>query len=159
MTIRQANSADAPAITRIWNEMIRTTARTFTTAEKTLDGIREDIERRGARFQVAELNGDVVGFATYFPFRSGPGYARTQEHSIILSPAAQGQGIGRSLMATLEDEARKSGMHSLIAGVSGENPDGIHFHAAIGYREIARLPEVGYKFDRFMDLVLMQKFL
>jgi L-amino acid N-acyltransferase len=159
MIIRQANSADAPAIALIWNEMIRTTSRTFTTAEKTVDGIEDDIERRGAGFQVAELNGDVVGFATYFPFRGGPGYARTQEHSIILSSAAQGQGIGRHLMAALEAEARKSGVHSLIAGVSGENPDGIHFHAAIGYREIARLPEVGYKFDRFMDLVLMQKFL
>lgn len=159
MIIRPAEPSDAESVAAIWNAVIRDTARTFTTAEKPVSAMRADIMARGPAFQVAELDGQVVGFATYFPFRSGPGYAHTKEHSIILSPAAQGKGAGRALMTALEEAARAEGVHSLIAGVSGENPDGVHFHAAIGFTEIARLPQVGRKFGRLMDLVVMQKIL
>ena len=77
----------------------------------------------------------------------------------ILSPRPWGRGIGRRLMTAIEDHARAGGAHSLFGGVSAENADGIAFHTAIGFKEIARLPEVGRKFDRWMDLVLMQKIL
>jgi phosphinothricin acetyltransferase len=62
-------------------------------------------------------------------------------------------------MAAAEDHARGAAMHSMIAGVAGENMGGAAFHAALGYRQIARLPEVGWKFGRWHDLVLMQKML
>lgn len=159
MIIRQATPDDAPQIAEIWNAIIRDTARTFTTAEKSIEAMQADIEARGPAFQVVEIEGQVAGFATYFPFRSGPGYAKTKEHSIILAPAARGKGAGRALMDTLENVARTQGVHSLIAGVAGENSDGVHFHAALGFAEVARVPEVGHKFGRFMDLVLMQKIL
>lgn len=159
MIIRPARPQDAERIAKIWNRVIRDTAATFTTAEKTKAGLCKDIETRGDGFLVVETEGRVEGFATYFPFRGGPGYKHTKEHTISLSPAIQGQGAGRLLMNRLEDAARKDDVHSLFAGVSGDNPDGIAFHAAIGYREVARLPEVGRKFDRWMDLVLMQKIL
>ena len=101
----------------------------------------------------------IIGYACYFPFRSGPGYRHTKEHSIALLPEARGTGVGRRLMALLEDHARAREVHSLFAGVSGENPDGVAFHKAIGFAEVARLPEVGHKFGRWMDLVLLQKML
>lgn len=159
MRIRQAEISDAPAIAGIVNPMIRNTAITFTTTEKTVETMAEEIGTRGPAFQVAEVDGEVVGFATYFPFRSGPGYARTKEHSVVLADHAHGKGIGRALMARLVDVARQEGVHSLFAGVSAENPDGLKFHATIGFREVATLPEVGFKFGRWMDLVLMQKIL
>lgn len=162
MIIRDATVADTPAIAMIWNHNIRHTATTFTTAEKTPEGLAADIEIRraeGKGFLVAEEAGKVLGFATYFQFRGGPGYAFTAEHSVMLDAAARGKGAGRALMAGLEAHARRAGMHSLIAGVAGENAAGVAFHAALGYREIARLPEVGRKFDRWMDLILMQKLL
>ena len=76
---------------------------------------------------------------------------------MILAGDARGQGVGRALMARLEDHARTQGIHVLIAGVSGENEAAIAFHRAIGFTEAARLPEVGRKFGRWMDLVLLHK--
>lgn len=159
LTLRPAAERDAPAICAIWNEVIETSAATFTTELKTEAGICADIASRGAAFQVAEIDGAVVGFATFFQFRGGPGYRHTMEHSIQLAPGARGRGAGRALMAVLEEVARARRVHSLWAGVSGENPDGVAFHARLGYVQIARLPEVGHKFGRWMDLVLMQKIL
>lgn len=159
MTIRQAAPQDAEEIAELLRPIVRDTTITFTTTEKTAEMVRAEIRERGAAYQVAVLDGVVVGFATFFPFRSGPGYARTQEHTIILSPSAHGKGLGKALMDRLCDVARDQGIHSLIAGVSGENAAGLAFHAAVGFKETTRLPDVGYKFGRYLDLVLMQKFL
>ncbi|TCS65705.1 phosphinothricin acetyltransferase [Primorskyibacter sedentarius] len=159
MMIRPATPEDAAAIMRIWNPIIRDTAFTFTTELKTEAGIAADIAARGAAFQVCKRAGQVVGFATYSPFRGGPGYAHTKEHSIMLDAQAHGQGTGRALMAALEGQARAEGVHSLWAGISGENAAAVGFHAALGFAHVARLPEVGFKFGRWMDLVLMQKIL
>ena len=157
MIIRRAEAGDVSAILDIWNPLIRDTSVTFTTLEKTAQGLADDIAARGDAFLVAEAAGQILGFATYGAFRSGPGYAHTAEHSVILAGDARGQGVGRALMARLEDHARTQGIHVLIAGVSGENEAAIAFHRAIGFTEAARLPEVGRKFGRWMELVLLHK--
>lgn len=162
MIVRPAGAQDTVSIALIWNQNIRHTANTFTTTEKTPETLARDIAARhkeGRAFLVAEQNGQILGFATYFQFRAGPGYAHTAEHSVMLDEAAHGQGIGRALMGALEDHARGAGVHSLIACASAENVGGIAFHAALGYSVVATLPQVGRKFDRWMDLVLMQKLL
>lgn len=159
MILRPATARDAPALCALWNPLIEQTATTFTTELKTSQGLCADIEARGGAFIVATEGSALLGFATYFPFRGGPGYARTKEHSINLSPQARGRGVGRALMTALETHAQQNGVHSLWAGISGENPAGVAFHRQIGFTEIARLPEVGFKFGRWMDLVLMQKIL
>jgi phosphinothricin acetyltransferase len=162
MIIRDAEPGDTLQIAEIWNHNIRETVNTFTTTEKTPEGLTADIAARkaeGRGFLVAEEEGLVLGFATYFQFRGGPVYAYTAEHSIMLSDDATGRGLGRALMSALDVYAHKSGMHSLIAGVAVENLDGKAFHTALGYQVIAVLPEVGRKFDRWMDLILMQKLL
>jgi phosphinothricin acetyltransferase len=156
--IRPAQAPDAPAIAAIWNRVIRDTTATFTTAEKEPAALARTIAE-GAPFHVAETAGAPLGFVTAGQFRAGPGYARTWEHSVHVAPAGQGRGLGRALMAALEADLAARGVHSLIAGVSGENPGGAAFHAALGYREIARLPQVGWKFGRWHDLVLLQKVL
>lgn len=157
MILRPAELRDVPAILAVWNPLIRETSITFTTLEKTPEGLAADIAARGPAFLVAEESGAVLGFASYGPFRSGPGYAFTGEHTVILDAPARGRGVGRALMVRLEGEARRAGLHVLVAGVSGENPGAIAFHEAIGYRQVARMPEVGRKFGRWMDLVLLQK--
>lgn len=160
--IRDARPDDATAIAAIWNPAIRDTAVTFNSAEKTESDITAmigDRQRAGHAFLVAEREGSVAGFCTYAQFRGGVGYARTMEHTILLSPAAQGTGLGRALLAAVEAHARQRGVISLFAGVSAENPAGRAFHAHMGFAEVAILQRVGFKFGRSMDLVLMQKFL
>ncbi|MGP1358222.1 GNAT family N-acetyltransferase [Roseicyclus sp.] len=156
--IRAARPGDAAEIAGIWNRVIRETVATFTTLEKTEADLARAIGN-GLPFLVAEEGGAVAGFVTAFQFRGGPGYAHTFEHSIHVADGARGRGLGRALMAEVEAALRAQGAHSLFAGVSGENTDGVAFHAAIGYREVARLPQVGWKFGRWHDLVLMQKIL
>lgn len=162
MIIRPATREDLSAVLPIWNAVIRETLITFNPTLKTeveLEGVLEGKAALNHPFLVAEIGGRVLGFATYGQFRGGAGYGHTMEHSIILAPEARGQGAGRALMAALEDHGRAHGVHSMFAGVSGANPEGIAFHAAVGYVEVARLPQVGRKFGQWLDLVLMQKFL
>ncbi|MCB1365582.1 MAG: N-acetyltransferase [Rhodobacteraceae bacterium] len=157
--IRPARQADATAICAIWNAVIRDTLTTFTTEEKTADRIAAEIAARGPAFLVARDGDAVVGFATCFAFRPGPGYAFTREHSVHVAAQARRRGIGQALMAQLETEAAGQGVRSMIAGISDANPGGIAFHDALGYRPEARLPQVGFKAGQWLDLVLMQKFL
>ncbi|WP_420860892.1 GNAT family N-acetyltransferase [Algirhabdus cladophorae] len=160
MKIRDANENDAAAIAQIWNPVIENTAATFTTDLKTAQGLAADFKAKAAAghgFFVAQKEGALIGFATYFQFRGGPGYKHTLEHSVILAPEAKGQGTGRALMQHLISHARASGGHTLFAGVSSENPAGVAFHEAIGFQKVAQLPQVGRKFDRWMDLILLQK--
>ena len=81
------------------------------------------------------------------------------EHTVILSPDACGQGFGCALLHALEDYARNAGVHSLVAGISGENPAAVAFHKKMSFTRVALIPEVGWKFGRWMDLILMQKLL
>ena len=155
--IRRANADDAGSIAAIWNHVIRDTSQTFTTAAK--DPVALAVQIVDQPCFVAEGAGAVLGFVIYGQFRNGPGYAHTMEHSIHVAEAARAAGLGRALMTAAEDHARAAGIHSMIAGVAGENAGGAGFHAALGYQVIARLPEVGWKFGRWHDLVLMQKML
>ncbi|WP_108663546.1 GNAT family N-acetyltransferase [Acuticoccus kandeliae] len=160
MTIRHATLTDAAAIAEIWNAAIREPHITFTTILKTTEGTGALIAERQAAGEpvfVAELDGKVVGFATYSTFRAGPGYQRTKEHSINLAPAGRGKGFGRALMGALEAHAAEAGVHSLIAGISGANPDGIAFHERLGFTLVGTIPEAGWKYGEYLDLVLMQK--
>ncbi|MGR3485699.1 MAG: GNAT family N-acetyltransferase [Paracoccaceae bacterium] len=152
--IRDATPSDAPAIAALWNRQIKGTAATFNSVPKTDDDVRASISNCHV-FLVA-CNPTLIGFVAAFPFRGGIGYRHTWEHTVIVDPPSAGTGTGRNLMFQLIERARASGAHSLWAAVSAENPAGAAFHAAIGFEVVATLPEVGRKFDRWMDLTLMR---
>ncbi len=141
------------------NPVIRSTLATFTSREKTVSEIDAAIAGHPGCHLVAEHGGRVSGYACFGPFRAGPGYAHTAEHTIYLAPETQGRGLGRELMARLEAQAAQAGIHVLVAGISSANPAAAAFHAALGYREVGRLPETGRKAGQWLDLVLMQKIL
>lgn len=160
--IRPARAADAPALAILLNHWILHTAVTFNPVPKTdadLMAMIADKAAAGHAFLVAEQAGQVIGQASYGQFRGGAGYRTCMEHSISLLPGTPRQGLGRALLTAVEDHARAGGAHQMIAGISGENPDGQAFHARMGYHHLATIAEAGFKFGRYMDLVLMQKFL
>ena len=160
--IREASEEDAPAIASLWNGVIRDTLITFNPVEKTADDVADMLTIKAAQGHgtfVAEASSGILGFVTYGQFRSGAGYRHSCEHTIICGPATRGMGIGRALMEAAMDHARAAEFHSMIAGVSAANPDGVAFHEKLGFKQIAVLPEVGRKFGRWLDLVLMQKML
>lgn len=160
MIVRPAETRDAAAVAAIWNPVIRDTEITFNSVEMTEPDLVEVFAAKAAAghaFVVAEAQGEILGFACYGQFRGGVGYARTMEHTVILAPGARGTGVGRALMKAVEDHARAAGAHTIFAGVSSGNPDGIAFHERLGYRQVAVLREVGWKFGRWFDLHLMQK--
>ncbi len=162
MIIRPATEADIPQVLAIWNPVIRNTTIIFHNEERTettVKAIWAERRKAGHEFFVADEAGTILGFATYAQFRGGNGYTHALEHSIILHPAANGRGIGRRLMEAVEDHARAAGGHTLFAGVSGENEAGLAFHKALGFDHVGRFPEAGRKFGRWLDLVLMMKFL
>jgi len=155
--IRQAQPQDSTCISKIANSMIRDTLFTFTSNERQPEEIAARLRQDPRPFLLAELDGRILGFATYGDFRSGLGYRHTQEHSIQLLPEAQGHGLGRSLMARLEEAARAREVHVLVAGISSANPKAVSFHSAIGFTQTGLMPQVGRKWGKWLDLILMQK--
>ncbi len=152
--IRAATPSDAAQIAAIWNHAIRETTITFNPVEKTQDEVAGLIAQDCL---VWDDGGHIMGFARYFPFRGGEGYRFTVEHTIMLHRQSHGQGGGRRLMAALCIHAKTAGKHTMFAGCSAENPGAVAFHARLGFQEVATLREVGFKFGRWIDLVLMQK--
>ncbi|WP_417249971.1 GNAT family N-acetyltransferase [Celeribacter sp.] len=163
MKLRQATKHDAAALKAIMAPVIASSTASFSSEERSeveWAAMVEDRLARGRAFYVAEVDGEVVGYATYDQFRPGNnGYRFTMEHSVYLGDGAQGKGLGRILMITIEEHAREAGNHSMIAAVDADNRDSIAFHDALGYAEAGRLPQAGYKFDRWLDVLFMQKFL
>lgn len=151
-----AEHRDAGAVADIWNGMIRDTLATFTTVEKATGDVAARISQAPTRFWVWD-DGGVTGFVTYGSFRAGPGYAATVEHSVILSPDAQGRGIGRALMNAAMSGAAQEGHRVMVAAISSANPGAVAFHMALDFKQTGHLPEVGRKAGQWLDLIVMQK--
>ena len=158
MKVRGPKVSDAAHLAAIHNPLIRETSITFSNAERSEADYLKAFDELPC-FLVGEVDGQVAGFISYDQFRKGPGYARTVEHTIIVSGDVRGRGVGRALILAAEAQARAEGRGSLIAGISSENPQGVAFHGSVGFEEVARLPRVGFKFGRWMDLIVMQKWL
>lgn len=163
MTLRTATPADAAAIKAIMKPVVEESTATFSSVERSVDDWAALIEarlREGRAFYVAEVDGEVAGYATYEQFRSSNnGYRFTMEHSVYLSDAAQGRGYGRILLITIEEHAREAGHKSMIGVIDSDNAASIAFHEALGYKEVGRIPQSGYKFDRWLEALFMQKML
>jgi len=159
LIIRDATVDDAAAILPIHNQAVRETTAVWNSIESDLAG-RETwlAERQAAGFPVlvAEIDGSVAGFASFGHFRAWPGYRFTVEHSVYVAAEKQGQGVGRALLAALIERARANGKHAMIAGIEAGNAGSIALHTALGFREVGRLPQVGAKFDRWLDLIFLQ---
>lgn len=160
--IRPATPQDIEALTALMNDVIRNTTITVTSVEKSPQDVAQMIrDRRALGFDVlvAYEDNSFLGYASYAQFRPSPGYSRTMEHSIALTSEARGRGTGRALMAAIETHATRFGAHVMIGAITSDNVASLDFHKRLGYEQVGFLPQVGYKFGRYHDLVLMQKIL
>lgn len=159
--IRAATAADISAITAVYAHAV-----SFGTATFEIDppdaaemSRRYDfVIKRGLPFLVAEVEGSVCGYAYAVPYRARAAYRHTLEDSIYLAPEFQGRGIGRALIETLLAAAMALGYRQVIA-VIGDSAQAasIALHRAAGFRIVGTFTGVGFKFDRWLDTVLMQR--
>ena len=161
--IRAAQAADLPAMTEIYNEVIATSAAVYSLVPSSLEERRTWFEARAAAgypVVVAVQAGDVVGFASFGEFRgSWPGYRYSVEHSVHVRADRRGKGIGTALVSALFPLARSMGKHVMIGGIDAANAGSLRMHERLGFQQAAHLREVGRKFGRWLDLVLVQRFL
>ena len=104
-------------------------------------------------------DGAVLGYASYGAFRAYSGYRHTVEQSVYVHQDARGQGVGKALLARLVERARAQGLHVMVGALEAGNQASLGLHAAQGFVETARMPEVGRKFERWLTLVMVQKIL
>jgi L-amino acid N-acyltransferase YncA len=163
--IRDARSPDLPEITEIYNALLETTTHEWTEQLHTVEERSQWLaakEASGHPALVAVDGGEVIAWATYGDFRDSqrwPGYRFTVEHSIHVREDHWGHGVGRMLIDALIERAVRDGKHVMVAGIDASNTGSIIFHERLGFVEVARMPEIGEKFGRRLDLVLMQRIL
>jgi L-amino acid N-acyltransferase YncA len=160
LLIRPFAWADVPAITAIYRHYVVHSTATF------------DLEAPGETFMadkfghlvdlghpafVAETEGEVLGYAYASIYRPRPAYRFTCENSVYCAADAQGQGVGTALMETILDRSRAFGFRQMIAVITGESTGSIRLHEKLGFRVVGEYQAVGYKFDRWLDIVHMQK--
>ena len=159
MTIRPATEGDLVEILRIYNHAVEHTTAVFEYRRHTIDMRREWFRAKQAAslpVLVADEAGAVRGFATYGPFRAWPAYKYSVEHSVYVDPAVHRHGIGSALVRAVLDEARAHDLHVVMAGITSDNGVSLRLHERLGFREVAHIPEVGFKFGRWLDLKFLQ---
>ena len=160
MRVREVTPRDAERITEIYTYFIDNTEITFETSPVTSDEMKGRIlalTDNGFPYFVAEdEDGTITGYCYAHEWKSRAAYSRTWENTIYLHPEACHQGAGRMLMERLIDSCRERGVHRLIACITGGNDASIHFHASLGFKEVSHFHEVGYKHDKWLDVIDME---
>ena len=158
---RSASSADLPAIAEIYAHYVMTSVATF---EVESPGVDEWIRRftaivdAGLPFLVAEREGAVAAYAYCGPWKSRPAYRATVEISVYVAPRLLGRGCGSELMAALLESCHAVDIREVIAVIADSgDPSSVALHGKFGFVDAGRLTGVGFKHDRWIDTVLMQR--
>ncbi|WP_241664137.1 GNAT family N-acetyltransferase [Oecophyllibacter saccharovorans] len=167
ISLRPARPEDLPAILAIYNSAIRDTTAVYTEVPTTLTERAAWLKAKEAagwpvivatlRNTGSEHDRRVAGFGTYGPFRAWPGYRFSVEHSLYVSQAHRGHGVGSLLLQTLTDHATREKRHVMIAGIDAANSASIRLHEKHGFLKAGLMEQVGCKFGRWLDLQWMQK--
>jgi L-amino acid N-acyltransferase YncA len=161
-SIRDARLTDMPAVREIYNYYVANSTVTFDEDAMTLREWKSKfayLEKLGMPFLVAESpSGQLLGYALVAPWKQKRAYRYTVENSIYLGPAAAGKGLGRALLAELIARSKAAGLKEIIAVIADQGAEAsIALHEKFGFVEIGRMGRVGYKFDRWLGTVLLQK--
>ncbi len=161
VSVRLARPGDAEAIRSIYNLEVTESTVTFDLVPRSLaDQLAWLAEHEGVHpAVVAELDGEVVGFGSLAPYRSRPAYATTVEDSVYVRRDRRGRGCGRAILGELVRLATLHGFHAVMARIVGGHEASIELHRACGFELVGVEREVGRKFGRWLDVVLMQRLL
>jgi L-amino acid N-acyltransferase YncA len=161
-TIRDAVQADLPHIRAIYNHYVLHSTVTFDEEEMSLKALRHKFasaKKLGMPYIVAvSPNGQILGYAYVYPWKEKAAYRFTVENSIYLGPASTGKGLGKALLAELIEKSKAAGLKEIVAVIADRGADAsIAMHKSFGFKEIGHMGKVGFKFDRWLGTVLMQK--
>ena len=162
MQLRRATVEDAEAIRTIYNVEVQTSTVTFDILPRSVEDQRRWIEdRSGAHAVVVATDDDgaVIGFGSLSPYKERPAYATTVEDSVYVHRDHQGEGVGRSVLAELLRLAEDHGFHAVMARIVGDHATSIGLHSSQGFHVVGREREVGRKFGRWLDVVVMERLL
>jgi phosphinothricin acetyltransferase len=157
--IDDAREADLPGLLAIYNEVVAHSTAIYADAPSTLEERHSWWQGRRAQgypVLVARDASGVLGFASFGEFRSWPGYRYSVEHSVHVRADRRRAGIGSRLVGELIPRARALGKHVLLGGVDADNLASIRMHERLGFERVSHLKQVGWKFDRWLDLVFLQ---
>jgi phosphinothricin acetyltransferase len=161
-TIRPAVEEDLPDIREIYNHYVMNSTVTFDEKPMSLKAWRTkfaSIEKSRMPMLVAMSPiGSMLGFAYVYPWQQKTGYRFTVEDSIYLGPASTGKGLGKVLMAALIEASKAAGLKEIIAVIADQGAEAsIQMHKNFGFKEVGRMGKVGFKFDRWLGTVMLQK--
>ncbi|MGF7031458.1 phosphinothricin acetyltransferase [Paenibacillus mucilaginosus] len=161
MIIRKAQAGDLPAIVDIYNEAVLHTVATFDTVPRTLEQQEAWFKQHGDAYPVivAEQDGTVVGWASLNQYSDRLAYARTSELSLYIHAGHRGQGTGKKLLEAVLAAGREAGLHTVLSRIVEGNDSSIHIHHVYGFETVGTMRQVGFKFGRALDVILLQKML
>ncbi len=159
IAIRAARIEDVPQILSIYNHVILHTTAVYNYDPHTLEMRNEWFQtkqQQGFPVFVAVADNVIVGFSSIGPFRDWQAYQYTVENSVYVKSDCRGKGIGKLLMQPLIEAAKRLGMHTIVAGIDATNEVSLTLHKQFGFVEVAHFKEVGYKFNRWLDLKFLE---
>jgi phosphinothricin acetyltransferase len=149
------------AILEIFNEAIANSTALYDYKPRTAESMVGWFEAKEAGnfpvIGIEDARGQLLGFASFGAFRPHPAYKYSVEHSVYVHREHRGQGLGRMLLNRIIEEAEAFGAHSVIGAIDAENEASLRLHESLGFARVGTLPQVGFKFGRWLDLALMQK--
>jgi len=161
MQIRPATRADLPGILEIYNDAVLTTTATYDYEPRTLEHRTQWFEERQRDsypvFVAVDDAGRVIGWSALNPFHARMGYRFTSENSVYVAADTRGKGVGKLLLAPLIEGAKARGLHAIIAVIDADNEASIRLHAAFGFEKVGLFKQTGFKFNRWLDVVYMEK--
>lgn len=151
----------ADAVQDIFNQVISTSTALYDYEERSAEEIKAWFEaKRNQNMPIIGIENDegrLIAFGSYGPFRNFPAFKYTVEHSVYVDVDRRGQGLGRRIIEALVSRAEQEGYHALIGAIDADNAASCNLHQRIGFERVGILPQVGYKFGRWLDLVLYQR--
>ncbi len=159
--IRPATDADLPAILDIYNEQVLNSTATFDIEPRTMVAQLQWVKQFAPPYVllVAEGDGEITAWGCLHPYGGKPGYRFSTEDSVYVHAAHRANGLGRRVLGALLEAGERNGLHAVIARIAGDNPASVRLHESFGFERIGYEREVGYKFERWLDVVVMERVL